>query len=469
MRHPNKTSSLRFCAKAISGLLLLVLIVVSCEPGQAGQSFRFTAPNIYVVVVDGGGTTLGSPSKMPELWQRLNSEQRGRFYRRGLACMPSVTNTNHVSMVTGVYPAAHGITGDAFWNRETQRPIPMDDPSLIEVDTIFSRLNDLPGRISAALFGKSKLAMLFAGGTGNSAPSVIWGDSKSEPGRGQSALLPGSDERTIDQVIATVSERAPSYMLVNLGDVDRFSHAFGPDSAEARTAIANVDRQLSRLIDSLRGLPSWSNTLIIITADHAIESTRAAGAARARTANFEHDLKQSGIQGLAVVTDGGVASAYLEAGPSPPKELSAGPAELLKDARAVALRDPGIAQALYRLPNPADPSPLGQLDTAHPDWKLSNPRIGELLLVAQKGTVLTRDANPFGIHGGPAERAISVAMFGGYRGLKAWSIDDTTVVNSPDLGMTARWLLGLREPRFVNGPPVPPDLCGRALKEAFAD
>jgi hypothetical protein len=406
---------------------------------------------------------------MPELWHRLNSEKRGRFFRCGLACMPSVTNTNHVSIVTGVYATAHGITGDAFWSRETRGSMQMDDPSLIEVDTIFSRLNDLPGRVSAALFGKSKLAMLFAGAQGNSAPSIIWGDRQSEPKRGQPMPLPGSDERTIDQVIRTIAEHRPIYTVVNLGDVDRFSHAFGPESTQARSAVTKVDGLLSRLIDFLHGLASWNNTVVIVTADHGIEPTTAAGAARARTVNFEQDLQQRGIRGLAVVTDGGVASAYIEAGPSPLEELVHEQAELLKVARAVALSDRGIAEALYQIPNPVDPSPLTVLDPAHPDWKLSNPRAGELFLVARKGTVLTRDANPLGIHGGPAERAICVAMFGGYGGLKAWSIDDTTVVNAPDLGMTARWLLGLREPRFVSGSPVPHKLCGRVLKEAFVE
>ena len=409
---------------------------------------------------------LGSALQMPELWRRLGKERLGRFYKKGLACMPSVTNTNHVSMATGVYAAAHGITGDAFWNHETDSQTEMNDPSLIEVDTIFSRLNDSPGRVSAAVFGKSKLAMLFAGRDKNSAPSVIWGDRESEARRGQSAI-PGSDKRTTDQAIETIRERSPIYMLVNLGDVDRFSHAFGPGSEQVRSAIANVDRELSRLIDFLHNLSSWNDTLIIITADHGMESTRAVGSPAAHIANFQLDLQQHRIHGLAVVTDGGVASVYVQAGQSSPTQLSAGKAELLKDARAVALNDPGIAEALYRLPNPRDGNSRYLLDTVHPDWRTSNARIGELFLVARKSMILTSGGSPMGIHGGPEARAISVAVFGGYPRLRAWSIDNTTVVNSPDLGMTARWLLGLRDPGFENGAPVPRTLCGRVLKEAF--
>jgi four helix bundle suffix protein len=35
--------------------------------------------------------------------------------------MPTRTNSNHAPLMTGVEPAAHGITGNAVWDRETRR------------------------------------------------------------------------------------------------------------------------------------------------------------------------------------------------------------------------------------------------------------------------------------------------------------------------------------------------------------
>src|SRR5262249_34691145 len=47
---------------------------------------------------------------MPHLGSRLN-EQRGAYWR-GLAHMPTLTNPNNTSIVTGVAPAEHGISGN---------------------------------------------------------------------------------------------------------------------------------------------------------------------------------------------------------------------------------------------------------------------------------------------------------------------------------------------------------------------
>jgi hypothetical protein len=38
---------------------------------------------------------------------------------------------------------------------------------------------------------------------------------------------------------------------------------------------------------------------------------------------------------------------------------------------------------------------------------------------------------------------------------------------NPDLGATAAWLLGVRMPRTIDGKPVPNELAGRVLREAF--
>ena len=37
---------------------------------------------------------------------------------QSLASMPTRTNPNHATLMTGVEPEAHGITGNAFWDRE---------------------------------------------------------------------------------------------------------------------------------------------------------------------------------------------------------------------------------------------------------------------------------------------------------------------------------------------------------------
>ena len=58
------------------------------------------------------------------------------------AAMPTFTNPNNLSIVTGVPPARHGISGNYFLDQETGHAVMMNDASFLRADTIpaaFSR------------------------------------------------------------------------------------------------------------------------------------------------------------------------------------------------------------------------------------------------------------------------------------------------------------------------------------------
>ena len=80
-----------------------------------------------------------------------------------------------------------------------------------------------------------------------------------------------------------------------------------------------------------------------------------------------------------------------------------------------------------------------------------------------------RVAGLAGDHGGPAQRAITILVTGGDQRLRASPLPpaETGVAANPDLGTTAAWLLGVRQPRFTSGRPVEEHLRGRVLREAF--
>ena len=72
-----------------------------------------------------------------------------------------------------------------------------------------------------------------------------------------------------------------------------------------------------------------------------------------------------------------------------------------------------------------------------------------------------------GGHGGPANLEVPILVSGGYPRIRSQTITEGRQAENPDLGMTALHLLGLPEPRFTNGQPVPVRLRGRVLDEAF--
>ena len=70
--------------------------------------------------------------------------RRGGFYALADAVMPTFTNPNNLSIVTGAPPSVHGISGNFALDRETGAEIMMTDPEMVRGDTILGA--DVRGR-----------------------------------------------------------------------------------------------------------------------------------------------------------------------------------------------------------------------------------------------------------------------------------------------------------------------------------
>lgn len=69
-----------------------------------------------------------------------------RFYQDGFGAvadcvMPSFTNPNNVSVVTGAPPAVHGIGGNYYLDRETGREVMMTDAALLRGETLLGLMS----------------------------------------------------------------------------------------------------------------------------------------------------------------------------------------------------------------------------------------------------------------------------------------------------------------------------------------
>ena len=438
----------------------------------AGIAGALERPRVILVVVDGLDARSVSASLTPTLWRLANErEPRGVYYPKARAVLPSVTNGNHASLFTGVYPAAHAVVGNYVWDREgTARRRRLENRVALEVAPVFE---DLAGaeRRSAAVFGKWKLLSLF--GPEQSMPAIrVWGDLVSEREIPDLRIGLASDERTMDEVLLAIVAHAPELVAVNLGDVDRTSHIFGPDSAQAKKAILEADRQLERLVGFLKDTDRWGMSVLIVTADHGFSSVAPDEASPHRTLSFARELRREAIADAAVVGNGAMAFVYLRA-LGPKGEISRELHDLLGRMRALALAQPEIAEALYRVPNPADGGDAHTLATVHPDWRLAHPRAGELVLVAKKGHQFDDPPGSSarlirGNHGGPEERAIPLFWSGGWAGLAERRVEIEHEAESPDVGMTMRKLLGLGLPRDSKGREIAAELRGRVLDEVLA-
>ncbi len=116
-------------------LILVLIILALIRPTYATD---VGLPKIAVILVDGLPASALTPETMPNL-DALSKTDRATRWREGRAVMPSVTNANHASLLTGTYPEAHGITGNYFWPRDgSPRAEPLDRPDALDVETIFT-------------------------------------------------------------------------------------------------------------------------------------------------------------------------------------------------------------------------------------------------------------------------------------------------------------------------------------------
>src|SRR5262245_59063492 len=157
--------------------LLVLLLLLGPLRVSAGER-----PHVYLVVVDGLAARFATPERMPRLFAALGREpERSSFFPAAQAVLPTRTNPNHVSLLTGGYPEAHGITGNVYWPRGGDAPRVFDDPALVEVETLFTVAEEEPGLATVGVFAKLKVARLFSEVPGRQrAPDRRWVRDESE-------------------------------------------------------------------------------------------------------------------------------------------------------------------------------------------------------------------------------------------------------------------------------------------------
>jgi hypothetical protein len=459
---------------------MAALVVLCALAFGAGAEAGESRPRVVIVLIDGLDAAHLTEAFLPTVWGLANGQEgASTFYTAARAVMPTLTNTNHVAIMTGVYADAHGIVGNMFWDDGPERkPVRSEYARYVQVETLFTVVERRhPALRTGAFFGKSRLVPLFAAAEHQRAPDVLWGDeaSETEPVDANDGF--DSDRRTMDAVLESLARRPFDLLFVALPDVDRSSHTFGPESHQARKALLEADRQVERLVKALERNGVWGETVLMVTADHGFVSVAPdAAAGRPYPAiTVGRSLARAGIDGVGLLGAGGLETVALRGARK--GQPSAEDQARLAEVRRTALAEPGVIEAWYRVPNPADGGDQTTLRHAHPDWRLDHPRVGDLILVAAPGHHFI---DPFsnwaaamsGTHGGPDVQRIPIVITGGHprlaRGGRIEADGGARSAANPDLGATAAWLLDLPRPRTIGGKAVPPASQGRVLREAFA-
>lgn len=205
---------------------------------------------------------------------------------------PTVTWTNHTTLVTGVHPGRHGVLANAYFDREQRKKIPLIPDPIFNKDEIVK---------TPTIYDAAK-------GAGLSTAAVIWPASRGAktldwtvPDVFDQALFEkyGTPELLEDARAAgipfekqmewcklgnagkaqrdymytllashIIKKHKPNFLAIHLVSLDSFEHAHGRQVPEAYWAANDSDNRVADLIRATEEAGIRDKTTFIITTDH---------------------------------------------------------------------------------------------------------------------------------------------------------------------------------------------------------
>jgi phosphonoacetate hydrolase len=367
-----------------------------------GRAYRWPAAPVVVVCVDGCEPDYINQAVAAGVAPFLASlDARGTCLTADCV-VPSFTNPNNVSIVTGAPPSVHGICGNFFWDREAGAEVMMNDARYLRAGTILAAFAAAGAKI-AVVTAKDKLRSLL----GHQLTGVCFSAEKADAVHFAT--------HGIDDVMTLVGMPLPSVYsaalsefvfaagvrlmqntrpdIMYLSTTDYVQHKSAPGTAQANAFYAMMDRYLAQL--------DAQGATIVVTADHGMNAkTDALG--RPNIVYLQDILDAwygaDVARVILPITDpyvvhhgalGSFATAYL-------------PEEYLADATQRIASLPGVELVLAR-------------EAACKRFELPPDRVGDLVIVSERLTVLGSSAAkhdlsgldaPLRSHGGTSEQRV---------------------------------------------------------------
>ena len=215
---------------------------------------------VILVCLDGCSWEYISSSKGPNL---MGIEQAGTI-AHCKSMVPTVTNVNNASILTGEFPKEHGITGNYYFEKSRKSMIYMDSPSFLECKTLLEMASSR-GQTTLFLTVKDKLRRLLGRGVTTSfsvekPPAWILKKLGSPP----NIYSSNSSVWLIDSALEVLKRR--SYDMVFISTTDYVFHKFAPGSEVAREYIGAISEKIGQL--------GTKDIVVGIVSDHGMNKKR---------------------------------------------------------------------------------------------------------------------------------------------------------------------------------------------------
>ena len=128
-----------------------------------GRSYRWMDRPLVVVCVDGCEADYINQAIQAGAAPYLAAMCAKGTSLLGECVVPSFTNPNNISIVTGVPPAVHGICGNYFYDRENDEEVMMNDAKYLRAETLLAGFSNAGAKV-VVITAKDKLRTLLGKG-----------------------------------------------------------------------------------------------------------------------------------------------------------------------------------------------------------------------------------------------------------------------------------------------------------------
>lgn len=227
-------------------------------PNRVNSAETLSKP--YVILISADGFRY-------DYLKKYNAEQVLNFAKKGVSAkamipsFPSITFPNHWSLITGLYPAHHGLIDNFFYDYQKKK---------------FYAMSSKENAEDGSWYGGNPLWSL-AEKQGMLSASMMWVGSASNAGAKRPTYYYPYHEKfspneKVDKVIDWLKlpeNVRPHFITLYFPEVDSKGHHVGPESAETDTAVHLIDDAIGNLVKKVKDL-GLENVNFIFVADHGM-------------------------------------------------------------------------------------------------------------------------------------------------------------------------------------------------------
>ena len=243
-----------------------------------GRSYQWPEQPVVVVCIDGsepGYVEAAVETGKAPFFERILAEGTNRLAD---CVIPSFTNPNNMSIVTGTPPNVHGIAANFFHDRDSGEDVMTNTPKFLWVDTIFKAFFDAGGKV-AIVTAKDKLTSMLGHGLDFSSGRAIgFSSEKSDKTTMANNGIDRADQFVGLPVPEVYSADLSAFIfaagvklverdrpdLMYLSTTDYIQHKYAPGTPGANDFYIMMDGYLSQLDDM--------GCVIALTADHGMNA-----------------------------------------------------------------------------------------------------------------------------------------------------------------------------------------------------